>query len=122
MIEPLPNLLLLAVWDGHGGSECSNFCSENIEKFLLRRLSKNEQHQTEEYNLEEVLHKTLLDLNTAFSKHWKPIKGQKSSPGSTATLALIRGGYELVIAHIGDSLAMLCRNKEPRRLKILIER
>jgi len=40
------------------------------------------------------------------------------SPGSTATVALIRGGYELVIGQIGDSVAILCRDKEPRRLTV----
>ena len=88
MIEPFPNILLLAVWDGHGGTECSNFCSEHIEKFLLRRLTKNS-IENEEVNLEEALRLTILDLNSAFSKHWKPKNGQTSSPGSTATIGML---------------------------------
>ena len=117
----MPNLLLLAVWDGHGGPDCANFCSENIEKFLLRRLAKNVNKELpENYDLEQALQQTIMDLNTAFSKHWKKPKKKEqdqtnSTPGSTATLALIRGGYELVIGHVGDSVALLCRDKEPRR-------
>ena len=125
----MPNLLLLAVWDGHGGPDCANFCSENIEKFLLRRLAKNVNKELpDNYDLEQALQLTIMDLNTAFSKHWKvrpknnnnnkeeDQTNNNSTPGSTATLALIRGGYELVIGHVGDSVAILCRDKEPRRL------
>jgi len=72
VIEPMPNLLLLAVWDGHGGPDCANFCSGNIEKFLLRRLAKNVNKELpDNYDLEQALHLTIMDLNTAFSKHWK---------------------------------------------------
>ena len=124
----MPNLLLLAVWDGHGGPDSANFCSENIEKFLLRRLAKNVNKELpDNYDLEQALQLTIMDLNTAFSKHWKvrpknnnnkeeDQTNNNSTPGSTATLALIRGGYELVIGHVGDSVAILCRDKEPRRL------
>merc|ERR1712150_385891 len=35
-----------------------------------------------------------------------------ASPGSTATIALIRDGYELVIAQLGDSGAFLCRSTD----------
>ena len=40
-----------------------------------------------------------MDLDAAFCRHWRPKK--QLAPGSTATVALIRGGYELVTGHIG---------------------
>lgn len=109
--EPLSDLLALAVWDGHGGDACSKFCSEQFERFLQHNLNmiqksngdKKENEQKDE-DLEEVLKKTLVDLDAAFSRHWKPKDGENTSPGTTATVALIRGGYELVTGHIGTFL------------------
>lgn len=40
----------------------------------------------------------------------------KRSPGTTATIALIRDGYELAVAQVGDSRAYLCRGGDARRL------
>ena len=51
--------------------------------------------------MEEILRQTLLDLDAAFCRHWRPKK--QLAPGSTATVALIRGGYELVTGHIGTA-------------------
>ena len=42
-----------------------------------------------------------MDLDAAFCRHWRPKK--QLAPGSTATVALIRGGYELVTGHIGKA-------------------
>lgn len=95
--QPVPDLLALAVWDGHGGDACSHFCSEQFERFLLHRLNRNKSHTI---NLEDILLSTLTDLDAAFSRHWKPKNGH--TPGTTATVALIRGGYELVTGHIGN--------------------
>ena len=49
--------------------------------------------------MEGILRQTLLDLDAAFCRHWR-LKNIPA-PGSTATVALIRGGYELVTGHIG---------------------
>lgn len=96
--EPLPDLLALGVFDGHGGSECAHFCSEQFERFLMHRLNRVKvEVENEKKDLEELLHQTLMDLDTAFCRHWKG----KHCPGSTATVALIRGGYELVTGQIG---------------------
>ena len=51
--------------------------------------------------MEEILRQTLMDLDAAFCRHWRPKK--QLAPGSTATVALIRGGYELVTGHIGKA-------------------
>lgn len=40
----------------------------------------------------------------------------KKSPGTTATIVLIRDGYELAVAQVGDSRAILCRGGDARRL------
>ncbi len=100
--EPLPDTLALAVWDGHGGDSCANFCSAPFERFLVHRLKRSNNGHKNEEDLEEILHLTLTDLDAAFCRHWKPkMKEGGTSPGSTATVALIRGGYELVVGQIG---------------------
>lgn len=98
--EPLPDLLALGVFDGHGGSQCAHFCSEQFERFLIHRLNRKGVADNDKKDLEEILHQTLIDLDTAFCRHWK---AGKVSPGSTATIALVRGGYELVTGQIGKS-------------------
>lgn len=38
--------------------------------------------------------------------------------GTTATVALVRDGIELVVASVGDSRAILCRKGKPMKLTI----
>lgn len=40
-LQVLDNLLLLSVWDGHGGGEASSFCAENVEMLLERQIEKH---------------------------------------------------------------------------------
>jgi serine/threonine protein phosphatase PrpC len=35
-----------AVWDGHGGMAASEYCSENVERFLDRHLETEERRQS----------------------------------------------------------------------------
>ena len=119
--EPIDYLLLLAVWDGHGGSECSEFCAAKVEKYLLRQIRQQSQSDEEQkFSLSATLRETILELNRGFERHWaakaKMSGAGKRSPGTTATIALIRDGYELAVAHVGDSRAYLCRGGEARRL------
>lgn len=39
-----------------------------------------------------------------------------TNAGTTATVALLRDGIELVVASVGDSRAMLCRNSKALKL------
>jgi len=109
---------MLAVWDGHGGADAAEFCASHVVNRLQQRLQSRE-----EVDLGEVLGNVFLDLNSTFEHHWRaqmPAKrnGASSlpSPGTTATVALIRDNYELVVAHVGDSPALLARGKQVRRL------
>ena len=58
---------------------------------------------TDKEDLEGILRQTLTDLDAAFCRHWRP--KEQPAPGSTATVALVRGGYELVTGHIGNDQA-----------------
>ena len=110
----LKNLLFLAVWDGHGGPECSEFCSLHVETELLKEI---EQHG-ERVDLGAALRRVVRRLNASFEKHWNAVRTSpnKRAPGTTATIAVVRDGYELVVAQVGDSRAILCRADQARRL------
>ncbi|XP_059091350.1 protein phosphatase 1K, mitochondrial-like [Tigriopus californicus] len=115
VVEPHPNHLLLAVWDGHGGDECSEFCSNQVVGHVMRYLETAQESQRTDLSL--VLRNVVRDLQTSFEKHWSMRNSAKSrSPGTTATIALIRDGYELVVAQVGDSRAILNRDGEVRTL------
>ncbi|CAL4203478.1 unnamed protein product, partial [Meganyctiphanes norvegica] len=118
VVLDLPNnILCCAVFDGHGGEDCSDFCAKNIESELLMQL---EQHK----DLETVLHSTFLSLHNKFTqkvnesrkkeKSEKVCSGAESpsnlkTSGTTATVCLLRNGVELMVANVGDSQAVLCR-------------
>ena len=114
--ETLPNLLYLAIWDGHGGYDAAEFCANHFHKFFMHQMGKQESKKEasrDDLDLEVVLTDTLLDLDSSFSKH---CSFKKTCPGTTATVVLIRGGYELVIGHIGDSVALMCRDGQAKKL------
>jgi len=45
-----------------------------------------------------------------------PVPGM--NPGTTATVALLRDGIELVVGSVGDSRAMLCRKGKALKLTV----
>ncbi|XP_053274346.1 protein phosphatase 1K, mitochondrial [Pleuronectes platessa] len=106
------NILYFAVFDGHGGPEAADFCEKYMEKFIKDLLS-------EEPNLESVLTKAFLEVDKALTKHlhFSPtVLGINA--GTTATVALLRDGIELVVGSVGDSRAMLCRKGKALKLTV----
>eukprot|EP00095_Tigriopus_kingsejongensis_P010567 snap_masked-scaffold1889_size25432-processed-gene-0.2 protein:Tk10567 transcript:snap_masked-scaffold1889_size25432-processed-gene-0.2-mRNA-1 annotation:"protein phosphatase mitochondrial" len=115
LCEPYPNHLLLAVWDGHGGSDCSEFCTHQVAGQVVKYLDAAVESQKADLSL--VLRQVVGDLQNSYEKHWRMLNpGVGRSPGTTATIALIRDGYELVLAQVGDSRAILSRDGEVRTL------
>ncbi|ELW70195.1 Protein phosphatase 1K, mitochondrial [Tupaia chinensis] len=49
---------------------------------------------------------------------WSVHKATLLASGTTATVALLRDGIELVVASVGDSRAILCRKGKPMKLTI----
>jgi len=109
--EIRPNLLYCAVFDGHGGSECADFCYNHFEDHLIYWIER------EEGDYQKALDSAFLELNNAFGRWWA-YNGQATAnaSGSTATVALLYKNIELYLAHVGDSRAILCRNGQARRL------
>ncbi|KAM9836478.1 protein phosphatase Mn(2+)-dependent 1K [Aulostomus maculatus] len=97
------NLLYFAVFDGHGGPYAANYCYTFMEKFIRDALDKEE-------DLEKVVKKAFLDTDKSLHKHLSCFDNASFlSAGTTATVALLRDGVELVVGSVGDSRAMLCR-------------
>lgn len=102
------NILYFAVFDGHGGPEAADFCDKYMEKYIKDLVA-------EEDNLEVVLTKAFLELDKALARHLHFFPHVVSA-GSTATVALLRDGIELVVGSVGDSRAMLCRKAKALKL------
>ncbi|KAM3857313.1 protein phosphatase Mn(2+)-dependent 1K [Diretmus argenteus] len=97
------NLLYFAVFDGHNGSHAADYCYTFMEKYIRDALE-------EEEDLEKVLTKAFLDVDKALHTHLSYF-GNASflTAGTTATVAMLRDGAELVVGSVGDSRALLCR-------------
>ncbi|KAF3687781.1 Protein phosphatase 1K, mitochondrial [Channa argus] len=106
------SILYFAVFDGHGGPEAADFCEKYMEKFIKDLVA-------EELNLELVLTKAFCEVDKALARHlhFSPnVPGMNA--GTTATVALLRDGIELVVGSVGDSRAMLCRKGKALKLTV----
>ena len=107
-----PDLLYLAVFDGHGGEDCAEYCAQNFHSHILHHLDR-------EQDLGLVLEKSFLDVNKSYDRwyHGKEEHlSRAASSGSTATVCLLQDNLHLYIGHCGDSRALLCRAGQPRPL------
>ena len=107
-----PDLLYLAVFDGHGGEECAEYCSQNFHSHLLHHLDRED-------DLGLVLEKSFHDVNRSYDRWYHGKKehlNRATSSGSTATVCLLQDNLNLHIGHCGDSRALLCREGQARPL------
>ncbi|XP_060793749.1 protein phosphatase 1K, mitochondrial [Neoarius graeffei] len=104
--ELTPSTLYFALFDGHGGAQAADFCYTHMEDYIRKGLEK-------ECDLEQVLTKAFLQVDAALASEVQ-MHGNASlmTVGTTATVALLRDGIELVVGSVGDSRAMLCRKGE----------
>ncbi|KAL6118306.1 ppm1k [Pungitius sinensis] len=104
------DLLYFAVFDGHGGPHAADYCSTFMEKFIRDALE-------EEDDLEKVLKKAFVDVDEALHTHLSYFNNDSFlTAGTTATVAMLRGGVELVVGSAGDSRALLCRKGRANKL------
>ena len=107
-----PDLLYCAVFDGHGGSRCAEYCAEHFGTYITHFLAR-------ETSLSQVLEKSFFEVNKSFARWFQSKKeheGVQVSSGSTATVCLIQDNYMICIGHCGDSRAILYRDGKARRL------
>ena len=86
VVQLRPDLLYLAVFDGHGGSLCAEYCEEHFERHILHHLDREE-------DMLVVLDKSFHDVNRSFERWYTSKKkhlGRASSSGSTATVGLLQ--------------------------------
>ncbi|KPP69732.1 protein phosphatase 1K, mitochondrial-like [Scleropages formosus] len=97
------NILYFAVFDGHGGPQAADYCHKHMEKGIRDTVAV-------EQNLELVLTKAFLEIDKALESHLN-VSGNASllNAGTTATVALLRDGIELVVGSVGDSRALLIK-------------
>ena len=90
MVQLRPDLLYIAVFDGHGGSLCAEYCEEHFERHILHHLDREE-------DMLVVLDKSFHDVNKSFERWYTSKKrhlGRASSSGSTATVGLLQVARE----------------------------
>ncbi|KAK3220444.1 hypothetical protein Dsin_014414 [Dipteronia sinensis] len=132
------NSHFFGVYDGHGGSQVANYCSERIHFALAEEIEiiKNDlaDGSTKE-SRQEQWEKT---FTSCFLKVDEEIGGNAGrsvdsddgdaseatfeavapeTVGSTAVVALVCSSH-IIVANCGDSRAVLCRGKEPMALSI----
>lgn len=104
------NLLYFAVFDGHGGPHAADYCYTFMEKFIRDALE-------DDNDLEAVLKKAFLDADEALHTHLSYFNNASFlTAGTTATVAMLRDGVELVVGSVGDSRALLCREGRVHKL------
>ncbi|KAJ8262180.1 hypothetical protein GJAV_G00163410 [Gymnothorax javanicus] len=101
-----------SVFDGHGGPHAADFCDKYMEKYIKDLVAEQE-------DLELVLTKAFLEIDKALARNIQ-FSGNASllSSGTTATVALLRDGIELVVGSVGDSRALLCRKGKAFKLTV----
>jgi serine/threonine protein phosphatase PrpC len=122
LLEELAMTSFAAVFDGHGGDECSNYLvdelprqirlhmlaeQQNLKRAVEESRNANRQEQTEDA-ASELMRKI---LKTAYLKTDKDFITPKNAPqsGSTAATVLLFG-RRVLAANVGDSRVVLCRN------------
>ncbi|MGH0116951.1 UNVERIFIED_CONTAM: hypothetical protein FKN15_026645 [Acipenser sinensis] len=97
------SIYFFAVFDGHGGDAVAEFCSRNLRHFIMKNIQLDS-------DLESVLVKSFLQIDNAFlQSFYSSGEDVALCAGTTATVALLRNKTELVVASVGDSPAVLCR-------------
>ncbi|XP_067909411.1 protein phosphatase Mn(2+)-dependent 1K-like [Heterodontus francisci] len=95
-------LFCFAVFDGHGGTDAAEVCSQYIGHYIQQNLPT-------EADLENVLFNSFLQIDSDFMQNVYGLReGALLSSGTTATVVLLNE-TQLVVASVGDSPAILCR-------------
>ncbi|TSK22498.1 Protein phosphatase 1K, mitochondrial [Bagarius yarrelli] len=106
------DIIYFAVFDGHGGAQAADYCHKYMEQHI-KELAATQN------NLEVVLKNAFLNVDKELEKHLHlSADALVLSAGTTATVALLRDGIELVVGSVGDSRAMLCRKGKALKLTV----
>lgn len=92
-----PDACMFGVLDGHGGSACAEWCSDQLP------ISVNE-HLLSSSSIEEAMFKAFIDTDNEF------LSTQSNPSGCTACVILYDGRHTLYCANTGDCRALVCRD------------
>ncbi|OLP80949.1 putative protein phosphatase 2C 45, partial [Symbiodinium microadriaticum] len=100
---------LFAVYDGHFGPKCAEFCAQNFHKKLLPRLTKISalRDQTVEEQVRASITAATADLDTEFLSKFRTDRS-----GSCLQLALL-SGRRLFSCGLGVGNSLLCSSEGP---------
>jgi len=111
--EIQPDLLYFGIFDGHGGSFAADYMLKNLCHHINFWLTQTK-------DLKIALKNSFCDAQNLLARHlaFYHIDSDTFRTGTTATVCLLRNSTELVVAHVGDSVGVLCRQGESRRLSV----
>lgn len=106
-------ILMFAMFDGHGGEQAVNFTSSKMEAVIRYRLQGGEK------SLSKILKESFLEINAAYAHVVKHLGAEgKPNSGTTATVCLLRNNIEMVVGFVGDSKALMSREGKVVRLSM----
>ncbi|ESW08499.1 hypothetical protein PHAVU_009G050800 [Phaseolus vulgaris] len=107
--DGLQGFSFAAVFDGHGGFSSVEFLRDELYKECVEALQGGLLLVQKDFKAAKgALQEAFLKADTRLLKRLE-MNGEEDESGATATAVFI-GGDELLISHIGDSSAVLCRS------------
>ncbi|ESW08852.1 hypothetical protein PHAVU_009G079600 [Phaseolus vulgaris] len=117
-------LHFFGVYDGHGGSQVANYCSERMHFALAEEIESIKEGLLVESTKDDCQDLWKKAFTGCFLKVDSEVGGEVNSDpvapetvGSTAVVAVICSSH-IVVSNCGDSRAVLCRGKEPMALSV----
>lgn len=101
--------LVVALFDGHGGSAAATFAAQHLHSLLAPLLR--------DHSTTKALAAVLPALHASFQRHWRQQNADvtASSPGASAVIAHLTR-TTLTVANVGDTRALLLHEGNPVRL------
>ncbi|PKU76543.1 probable protein phosphatase 2C 2 [Dendrobium catenatum] len=93
-----PQMAFFGIFDGHGGSKASHFCSENLGDHILEETIIGKEEKLG-INIEEAVRNGYLRTDAEFLK--ENVKG-----GTCCVTAVVRNG-DLIVSNAGDCRAVM---------------
>ncbi|PVD38558.1 hypothetical protein C0Q70_01174 [Pomacea canaliculata] len=111
--ELTEQLIYIGIFDGHCTSFAADYVLEYLEHHINYWLSRTDK-------LETVLYKSFVEVHNVLARHlaFYFMNSEVFMTGTTATVCLIRDSSEMVVGHVGDSRAVLCRKGSSVRLSV----